>query len=1313
MGGWIKTLHKWCAWHSQSLQVGLQITLCLGIVTGIPVFLAASNTGCCNDWMVPCWGGTIAGVTALRLAPTTALGSRMAGVATVVSSVLIMVIYFVMLASVLGFIAGASHQSGKVFLILLSVIVPIGLVPIVMLRSAQSIARKTRVWGILSALFLGEMAFRFVRMLFPWNPYSGIKPLTPMYPAWSSMREYQETLWKVVGWNIANTCLGVACLAIMACLVFPQFSSTRIASKLDRFMLLGIASRFSRLSSILFTPAEPFGSDHHRDADHNSDTFGSNLSPTRSSETDFTVLSPKAFFKDTIFSKKSFSRMSIPQRAYSGWLESKRESTSSTMKLGILHKSTSMDDLHFLTEDSVLHHNQPGTWMMRRISSADEGLSVLRRRHLQEEMQDHPNTHEENLDQDTSVETNDEMIVSKADIDTDDPNTSQSGGNELFDDDFHAGMIGMIPKTKAGFLKSLQLPRESDGRSLLLDANVHCDFLPWEPDFVLPETSECVRRLVSSLNQLLFSLQTLQLTIDGLYGRRYTSATVKQILNPEAVELYISLCGMLVTHMLRARSACARISSSVPFIPPKSATTPVDSKQMREIFESKCSSLTCILRDEILAVSGNSQDHGNDSVWGGFEWAEQMKQANGFDDEAYISQFGKHQMHLADQLRRSLFSYFNHMVRSRAYHLVARAGELRAFYFAITMLHRLYINLEQVDVELNKLGQLQLDASIPPQDSSHPRLWAIWQRIKISSGFLMVFGRRILAVDVFLSLISLGTMEWSRVKKIQEQKKHTQSSGLGAAQSRNREKGENENENENEELDRKLSALGIRRVAGHRMKESRYLTRGVRYGIKVWLVLSCTFVSCLWIITVLPQYRVEWIYITVSIVFSARVESTWGASVNRILGTILGAVIGALVMSSKTIATSPYLVSLLNFIIMYIPCAFYYNIAISRQYAVLLFIITYQMVVFCQYNGETVGHISFAVERSIMVIIGSVIAMVVNRLLWPMYARDEIESSLSNALDASSDWFGAMYEAYFLKSRELYSRYQDSAKDTFWNATQRSSELSSDDGTLERSTALDEQQPELKKFESVPAATRQSSSKLISGMIDVEAWEHKIDINLDKIQTYLDAAQLVMLQELNVVSDEQLHIALSCYQLFVSLHALRWSMKRYPVVLNSHKGTDYMAYLSASREAMKTVFVKVGDLVYETQLAVHNSNLAKQSLLSVCFGNKEVDMEQKLALEFALTQLDDVRSQVREIFLRRRRELVIPLLEGHVDVEEYLSYWTPDDQLRFYTICYCWSLCLNKFALVGTTVAEDVIASDLRHDESIAQRMISLLYRDF
>jgi len=245
------------------------------------------------------------------------------------------------------------------------------------------------------------------------------------------------------------------------------------------------------------------------------------------------------------------------------------------------------------------------------------------------------------------------------------------------------------------------------------------------------------------------------------------------------------------------------------------------------------------------------------------------------------------------------------------------------------------------------------------------------------------------------------------------------------------------------------------------------------------------------------------------------------------------------------------------------------------------------------------------------------------------------------------------------------------------------------------------------------AVNRQRSSRILSGMIDPESWEEQIGISLDKIQSHLDAAQLVMHQEMSIVSDEQLHTALSCYQLFVSLHAFRWSLLREPLLLNSYKGTDYVSYLIPTREIMKKICVQVGDLVYETQLAIHNSNIAKHSIWSACFDNAEMDREQKLALEFALTQLESVRSESRETFLKRRREIIVPLLEGRISTHRYLSQLTVDDQVRFYCIFFSWTVALNKFALVGNTVAEDMIAKDLKRDVNVGKRLLAAMYRDY
>mmetsp|Transcript_281 Transcript_281/g.705 ORF Transcript_281/g.705 Transcript_281/m.705 type:complete len:1102 (-) Transcript_281:421-3726(-) len=474
----------------------------------------------------------------------------------------------------------------------------------------------------------------------------------------------------------------------------------------------------------------------------------------------------------------------------------------------------------------------------------------------------------------------------------------------------------------------------------------------------------------------------------------------------------------------------------------------------------------------------------------------------------------------------------------------------------------------------------------------------------------------------------------------------------------------------------RLLAVDIIRAALIAVKSARNETGDVldkRYFAKLWTTAAIALIPLVWLAPVLTNYSFHWVYVSAVIVLQVRFEATVVSSANRFVGTVLGGVLGALVMSIRSFATSLVALCACTSVIMYSVTYAYEVVTPSRQYGIYLFFITYAVVAFCQYDGASTGSVLFALQRTVSVLLGVSIAIVVDRMVWPSSSRVHLLETLRKAISAEIQWLGSVLSVYQNISRVASARARG-----FYSPEQ-----------IEATTQLEYR-------DAVDA----------HGELNVEilrsAFKKSGLATRDSIRGLLDSAQTVLAAEYFVVPRDELQITAASYQLLVALHATSSVMKHPPELAGEYIGADYEVYVQPMRASIAAVLEHAHRVLDHIEEILRiKAELAAPVMLPrlLCHFaeyrrvlREQLDAE-RWALRQSLSVLDVCRARARRDFLaiRRQRIMSSSAAVNHADSAARL-YLPPDDTVRFYGFFFCWTVALNKFTLVGNTVLEPVVS---------------------
>ncbi|KAG0347760.1 hypothetical protein BG004_007016, partial [Podila humilis] len=188
----------------------------------------------------------------------------------------------------------------------------------------------------------------------------------------------------------------------------------------------------------------------------------------------------------------------------------------------------------------------------------------------------------------------------------------------------------------------------------------------------------------------------------------------------------------------------------------------------------------------------------------------------------------------------------------------------------------------------------------------------------------------------------------------------------------------------------------------------------VKFGFK--MAAALTFIGLWswlqWNSNVLATDRGQWASLTVMAVLSPTVGATFSVCAMRIAGTLSGTLWAML--TYLALPRNPYVI-----------CAMMLVIAFAGVFLILetphpklgiIMLLSYSSITFIMYEGKTTETIyQVCYKRAITVIVGIIIAVIMNTFLWPILARRELRKEIAFLVGRQGVLFAELVNKFFLE----------------------------------------------------------------------------------------------------------------------------------------------------------------------------------------------------------------------------------------------------------------------------------------------------------
>ncbi|CAI0400691.1 unnamed protein product, partial [Linum tenue] len=205
---------------------------------------------------------------------------------------------------------------------------------------------------------------------------------------------------------------------------------------------------------------------------------------------------------------------------------------------------------------------------------------------------------------------------------------------------------------------------------------------------------------------------------------------------------------------------------------------------------------------------------------------------------------------------------------------------------------------------------------------------------------------------------------------------------------------------------------------GERMKVMRKWIHSIKVGAALVLVSLLYFLDPLY--KEVGDDNAIWAIMTVVVIFEFHAGATLSKGMNRVIGTVVGGGLGCLVAT-----TGQKLGGIGNSVIVGLAVfsvaggATYFRQTQTRKvldYGVNIFTLTFSLVAVSGLRIENVMEI--ARERLLMILLGFMTCIFTSLFVFPIWASDELHSSLSSRFHQLSTSFQGSVEEYFKSSSD-------------------------------------------------------------------------------------------------------------------------------------------------------------------------------------------------------------------------------------------------------------------------------------------------------
>ncbi|KAG0296869.1 hypothetical protein BGZ98_000796, partial [Dissophora globulifera] len=158
--------------------------------------------------------------------------------------------------------------------------------------------------------------------------------------------------------------------------------------------------------------------------------------------------------------------------------------------------------------------------------------------------------------------------------------------------------------------------------------------------------------------------------------------------------------------------------------------------------------------------------------------------------------------------------------------------------------------------------------------------------------------------------------------------------------------------------------------------------------------------------------RGQWAMLTIMAIMSPTIGATFSVCAMRIVGTIIGTIWA--MITYLALPRNPYVICAMALII---SSAGAYLILVSPQpktgNVMMMSYISITLLMYRGLTGETIYQICY--KRLVTVIVGIIVALAINSLLWPILARRELRKELANLIGREGMLFAELINKFMLK----------------------------------------------------------------------------------------------------------------------------------------------------------------------------------------------------------------------------------------------------------------------------------------------------------
>ncbi|KAG9323397.1 hypothetical protein KVV02_002547 [Mortierella alpina] len=227
-----------------------------------------------------------------------------------------------------------------------------------------------------------------------------------------------------------------------------------------------------------------------------------------------------------------------------------------------------------------------------------------------------------------------------------------------------------------------------------------------------------------------------------------------------------------------------------------------------------------------------------------------------------------------------------------------------------------------------------------------------------------------------------------------------------------------------------------------------------KFGFK--MAAALTFIGLWswlqWSSNVLAFDRGQWAMLTVMAVLSPTVGATFSVCAMRIAGTLAGTLWAML--TYLALPRNPYVICAMMLVIAFAGVFLILESAHPKLGIIML--LSYSSITFIMYDGfttETIFEVCY--KRAVTVIIGIIIAVIMNSLLWPILARRELRKEIAFLIGRQGVLFAELVNKFLLEEPQQTDQFRgrQALDGPDWSNTKPGDSVHASDGRDEDETA--------------------------------------------------------------------------------------------------------------------------------------------------------------------------------------------------------------------------------------------------------------------